>query len=305
MKEYMIDILIPTYKPGPEFAELLRRLAKQVYPIHKVFIANTEKEYWDTDFERAYPGCEVVHIRKEEFDHGGTRSWMAGQSAADILVFMTQDALPADEHLIGKLAECFEEVRVKAAYGRQLARKDCKILERYTRAFNYPAKSRVKTKTDLPKMGIKTFFCSDVCAAYDRKTYCELGGFPRRTIFNEDMIYAGKVIEAGYGVAYAAEAKVIHSHNYKNREEFRRNFDLGVSQAEYPELFQKYPSEGEGIQLVKKTAQYVCRIGKPWLLFSLFFKSASKYAGYFLGKRYKRLPRWLVRKCTMSPGYWK
>ena len=31
------------------------------------------------------------------------------------------------------------------------------------------------------------------------------------TIFNEDMIYAAGVIQAGYAIAYAADAKVIHS----------------------------------------------------------------------------------------------
>ena len=305
MEKYVVDVFIPAYKPGPELAELLRSLAKQVYPIHQVFIANTEKKYWDPVFEKAYPNCKVVHISKEEFDHGGTRNWMAEQSSADILVFMTQDALPADEKLIGKMAERFAETRVKAVYARQLPQKDCSLMERYTRSFNYPSKSRIKTKEDLPELGIKTFFCSNVCAAYERRTYHALGGFPRPTIFNEDMIYAGWLIESGYAIAYEAEAKVIHSHNYNNRQQFHRNFDLAVSQAQYPELFEKYPSESEGIRLVKKTAAYVCEKGKPWLVIPLFLQSVSKYAGYFLGKRYKKLPMWLVKKCSMSPSYWE
>ena len=164
---------------------------------------------------------------------------------------------------------------------------------------------RIKTKEDLPEMGIKTFFCSNVCAAYDRKTYVDLGGFPRPVIFNEDMIYAGRVIGAGYGVAYAADAKVIHSHNYSGWQQFHRNFDLGVSQARHSELFLQYSSEGEGIRLVKQTAAYACKMGRPWLLFPLVWKSACKYAGYFLGKRYDKLPGWMVRKCTMNRDFWK
>lgn len=305
MKEYIVDVLIPVYKPGPEFKELLRRLANQVYPIHKILIVNTDESYWNTLYEKEYPGCEVTHILKEEFDHGGTRHWMAEQSGAEIMVFMTQDALPADDELIGNLVKVFEDDKVKAAYARQLARQDCELLEKYTRSFNYPDKSRIKTKEDLPVLGIKTFFCSNVCAAYNRKTYMELGGFPLKTIFNEDMIYAGKLIEAGYAIAYVAEAKVIHSHNYTNRQQFHRNFDLAVSQVQYPELFSKYPSEREGIKLVKNTSRYVCREGKPWLIFSLLLKSASKYAGYFLGKRYRKLPKWLVKKCSMNSEFCK
>ena len=68
---------------------------------------------------------------------------MAERSSADIMVYMTQDALPADEKLIGNLIKPFENVKVKAAYARQLARGDCELLEKYTRNFNYPDKSRI------------------------------------------------------------------------------------------------------------------------------------------------------------------
>lgn len=300
-----VDILIPTYRPGPELTQLLRRLAEQHYPIHQVRIVNTEEGCWDPEFEKAYPGCRVTHIAREDFDHGGTRHQMAEESQAEILIFMTQDALPADWDLVGNLVAAFDTEGVRAAYARQLARSDCSFLETYTRDFNYPSVSRVKTREDLPNLGIKTFFCSNVCAAYDRRTYLELGGFCRHTIFNEDMIFAGGLILAGYSIAYEARARVIHSHNYSGRQQFHRNFDLAVSQADHPEIFESYPSEGEGIRLVKQTAAYACRKGRPWLLFPLFWQSACKYAGYFLGKRYRRLPGWLIARCTMSPAYWK
>ena len=304
MKNYTVDILIPTWKPGPETAELLRRLAAQVYPVQQLLIVNTEERHWNPELEKLYPGCRVRHIRKEEFDHGGTRDWMARQSAADLLLFMTQDALPADNRLVGRLAEAFADPRVKAAYARQLPRKNCGPLESYARKFNYPPESRIKSREDLPGMGIKTFFCSNVCAVYDRETYMELGGFPQRTVFNEDMIYAGKLIEAGYCIAYTAEAEVYHSHNYSGRQQFHRNFDLAVSQAQHPELFERYPSEGEGIRLVKQTARHVCRIRKPWLLVPLTWQSGCKYAGYWLGKRYEKLPGWVAKRCGLDKkGY--
>ena len=37
----------------------------------------------------------------------------------------------------------------------------------------------------------KTYFCSNVCAAYKKSIYEEIGGFVKKAIFNEDMIYAG------------------------------------------------------------------------------------------------------------------
>lgn len=149
---------------------------------------------------------------------------------------MTQDAVPADVYLVEKLVSAFEKEKVAAAYARQLPDKDCDIIERYTRSFNYPKESSVKTKADLDRLGIKTFFCSNVCAMYRRSIYEKLGGFVKHTIFNEDMIFAGKLIQEGYAIAYVAEARVVHSHNYTNCQQLHRNFDLAVSQADHPEI---------------------------------------------------------------------
>ena len=154
-------------------------------------------------------------------------------------------------------------------------------------------------------MGIKTFFCSDVCAAYRVDLFHKLGGFESPVIFNEDMFFAAKAVFAGYYVKYEAEAKVIHSHNYTVRQQFHRNFDLAVSQTMHPEIFEQISSEAEGMKLVKSTMKYLCSIGKPYLIFELGIQCVGKYAGYRLGKRYKKLSRKQILKCTMSPEYWK
>lgn len=274
--------------------------------IHKIIIINTRTDIFPEELNRSNYKIEITHIEPDQFDHGGTRNMGAGMSDADIVVYMTQDAIPVDEKLIGTFAKIFEEnPDIGIAYGRQLPREECNIIERYTRRFNYPEKSLIKTKEDLPKLGIKTFFCSDVCAAYRRNYLLSAGGFENPTIFNEDMIFAGKRIYAGDKVAYVAEAKVIHSHNYTGRQQFHRNFDLAVSQAQHPEVFEGVPSEGEGIRMVKATAKYLVRNGYPWKVFMLVYQSGCKYIGYFLGKRYEKLPMWLILKCTSSRKYWK
>ena len=306
MKEKITDVIIPVYHPGSEFETLLDRLEKQDYPINKILIMNTEEEYWNRDWETRHPIVEVHHLTKPEFDHGGTRKKAAEISQAEILVFMTQDAIPCDRHLLRNLVTALtKDDNIGAAYGRQLPKKDCGFVERYTRSFNYPETSSVKTAEDLQVYGIKTFFCSNVCAAYRKEIYDKLGGFVERTIFNEDMIYAGNLIKAGYGIAYAADAKILHSHNYSCMEQFHRNFDLGVSQAEHPEIFQSVPSEGEGIRLVKKTFSYLLKTGRVWLIPGFIMQSAFKYAGYRAGKNYQKLSLNMRIRCSMNPSYWK
>lgn len=306
-----VDVIIPVYKPDATFELLLERLGKQSYPIRRIIIMNTERSFWKEERYEGVPNLEVHHVTKAEFDHGGTRNQGASYSEADIMVFMTDDAVPADRNLIRELVKALDQKGsageiVAAAYARQLPNRDCAPAEKYTRSFNYPEESRVKTKADLAELGIKTFFASNVCCAYDRRLFTEAGGFTNRTIFNEDMIYAGNaVLYRGQAIAYAAEAKVIHSHNYGCVAQLKRNFDLAVSQADHPEVFEGIRSESEGIRLVKKTCKWLLEQKKPWLIPGVIVKSGSKYMGYLLGKRYRKLPRWLVLKITMNREYWK
>lgn len=300
-----VDVLIPVYRPDGKLTELLKRLKMQNYPIHRVILMNTEEKHFPTELTGIWDRVEVYHLAKEEFDHGGTRDRGVRMSTADLVVCMTQDAMPADETLIEELVEPFDDPKVWAAYARQLPNEDCREVEKYTRSFNYPEQSMVKTKEDLDRLGIKTFFCSNVCAAWRREKYLELGGFVKHTIFNEDMILAGTMIKQGGKIAYCAKAKVIHSHNYSAFQQFHRNFDLAVSQTMYPEVFGGIRSESEGIKLVKKSLSYCIKIGKPWLMIQVVTQSAGKLLGYKMGQRYRSLPMWLILRCTMSPSFWR
>lgn len=303
--EKTIDVIIPVYHPGKEFGELLKKLDQQSHPLNRIILMNTGDAPWKEEIEEQYPKCRVELLKKEAFDHGGTRHLAAALSEADYLLYMTQDAVPADEFLVERLIESFQRGTVKAAYARQLPNDSCREIEKYTRSFNYPEKSRIKSKKDLETLGIKTFFCSNVCAMYERETYLALGGFVRHTIFNEDMIYAGGLIKKGYEIAYVADAKVIHSHNYNAKEQFHRNFDLAVSQVDHPEIFQGIRSEKEGVRLVLHTAGYLLKVKKPWLLVPLVTTSAGKILGYKFGQNYRRLSKKFILKCTMNKNYWR
>ena len=295
-----VDVIIPTYRPGPELCGLLRQT---VVPEH-IFLVNTEEAAFDSALIENLPQVSICHIPKKAFDHGGTRQMALGLSKAAYVLFMTQDALPADKCLIERLLSAVAEPGVRVAYVRQLPRGDCCVIERYTRLFNYPETSRVKNIGDLPDLGVKTFFCSNVAALYDRAYLLAGGGFYVPSIFNEDMVFAAKALRAGAAVAYAADARVIHSHNYSARQQFHRNFDNGVSQARHPEAFEGVGSAGEGKKLVVSTLKHLLRTGHPLLVPKLFLHSAAKLSGFYLGRHYHRLPKFVVRVCTDNRGFW-
>lgn len=300
-----VDVIIPTCNPSEDFSLLLGSLQRQTVMPRKVYILNTITDNCNvSSFNARYriaDNIEIRHLESAEFDHGKTRNEGARLSDADFVLFLTQDAVPADNKLIEQLSKNINE-NVVVAFARQISSNQLPI-ERLQRAFNYPAKSYIKSEKDKKSMGIKTIFCSNVCAMYHRKTFWDLDGFNTKNIFNEDMLFAYKAIKAGYSIAYEANACVIHSHNYSCLKIFRRYFDQGVSQKENEHIFKEFSSLGEG----SKQAQFVIKglwANKDIANIILFlFQSASKLSGFFFGRHYTWIPKGLCKKLSMNAKY--
>ncbi len=300
-----VDAVIPAYKPGHDLRELVEKLLDQTVRLGRIIIINTDREFFDEKEYLIAPVVEVVHITRHEFDHAGTRDMGLRMSDADYVLFMTMDAIPKDNYLVEKLLSGFRRAdNIAVSYARQLPKKDCNRIEQITREFNYPAQSRVQTSDDIKELGIKAYFCSDVCAMYDTSIYRSLGGFKAPAIFNEDMVYAAGALDAGYAVSYCADALVYHSHNYTGRQYYRRNFDLGVSQADHPEIFERFNVKGTGMQLVRKSLAQICRSGTPADIIRLVYYSGMKYLGFRKGKNYHKLSLESCLKHTSDKEYW-
>jgi rhamnosyltransferase len=119
-------------------------------------------------------------------------------------------------------------------------------------------------------------------------------------IFGEDTVTAGKLLQAGYKVAYVADAPVYHSHSYTAIQEFRRYFDIGVlhiREAWLQEIFGK--AGGEGIRFVLSELRYLLRAA-PWQTPSAMVHFAPSYL--MIGQAH--LPVKLKRQLSMHRGFW-
>ena len=143
------DVIIPVYRPDEKLKKLLEGLRKQTHLAEHIFLIHTKTEGVSLEWCKEYETVQVIEIRPEEFDHGGTRRMGAELSDEEFLIFMTQDAVPQDQYLIEKLMEPFQDQKVGASYARQLPDKDCRMVECYTRSFNYPQEELVKIANGL------------------------------------------------------------------------------------------------------------------------------------------------------------
>ena len=298
-----VGLCVPTLNAGAIWREWLKRTVPAAANARILVIDSSSDD--ETASTARLAGLEVLVIKRSDFDHGGTRQLaLYTLSDCDIVIFLTQDALVANDEALTNLVAAFEDPHVGAAFGRQLPHKDATPLAAHARYFNYPPVSRVVGNTDVPRLGIKTAFLSNSFAAYRREALLAAGGFPQGTILSEDMMAGARLLQKGWKLAYCADACVQHSHNYSLQAELRRYFDIGVFHSRERWLLAWLgKAEGEGKRFVLSEIRYLWRHA-PWRLPEAAIRTLLKYAGYRLGKAEDRLPLALKRQLTMHRGYW-
>jgi rhamnosyltransferase len=300
-----VGIIVPTLNAGALWKAWLWAFDQQTRkPEYRLVIDSSSTDH---TVALAYAhGFDTHIIPRAEFNHGRTRQLGVRMlAAAEIIVFMTHDALLARSDGIEQLLLAFEDERVGVAYGRQLPHKNAGPIGAHARIFNYPAESHVRTLQDLQQFGIKTAFLSNSFAAYRRSALFAVGGFPTNTIMNEDTYVAGKMLIAGWKVAYCTGAQVYHSHDYRYREEFKRYFDIGVFHAHTAWLQRTFGSAaGEGWRFVASELRYLIKRA-PWLIPSAMLRSGLKWCGFKLGSSLERaLPLFFKQRISLHRAYW-
>ncbi len=300
-------VVVPVYNGGPLWGEAARALARACRASrHAVRVKVVDSSSRDDSVASARAqGFEVTGIAAADFDHGGTRNAAVRGEAADVYLFLTQDAILERPDALDTLLAAFHNSDVAIAYGRQLPHRNANPIAAHARNFNYGAHSRVVGLEDRPRLGIKTVFVSNSFAAYRAVVFNELGGFPERNILSEDMYLAARAVLSGCKVAYVSDACARHSHNYSPLDEFRRYFDIGVFQADHDWINHEFgPAEGEGMRFVRSEARCLLAQAPLWLP-RAGLHNALKMLGYRLGRKYHRLPAACRPRLSMQPGYWK
>lgn len=300
-----VALIVPTLNAGRGWDVWLAALKSQNIQPREVWVFDSESEDGTVEKARQH-GLNVYLVERSTFDHGATRQrGVEAAAGADILVFLTQDALLSNCCSLEVMLQSFANPKVGAAYGRQLPHEGAKPIEEHARLFNYPPESCIKQFADAKMLGIKTAFISNSFAAYRREALMAVGGFPSGTIFGEDTIVAARMLLQGWKIAYCADAQVYHSHHYTYRQEFRRYFDIGVLHAREPWIQENFGgASGEGRRFVVSELKYLLRQA-PWLIPSALLRTVLKLMGYRLGKLEARLPVGLKKQLSMHRRFWE
>lgn len=286
-----ISVIIPTLNAEHDIEGLLTVLGRQSIQPIETLVVDSASEDRTIELIQKHKGVRLLQIDRQDFNHGGTRDLALRESRGDFVCFLTQDALPvSDDYLELLVAPMVDDSEIALVSGRQLPKADARRFEQLVRGFNYPDSSSVRSKRDLKKYGIKTFFASDTCSAYRRTAYLECGGFEHVNT-NEDMLMAARFIASGMKVAYEPRAEVYHSHNLTPSQQFARNRAVGFFLETHTDELMHASEIGEGGRLVKMVSSQLLREGSFGEFVAFGVDCCARLLGNRAGRRAARNER--------------
>ena len=233
-----ITVFIPTYF-GEEyledlFAMVFRQKIDKSYEVLVYDTSSTDKTpQIIKKYAARYKNLRYKTITKAEYGHGKTRAAAAHDAKGDIVVYLSQDAVPAHDRWLYEMTKPFEiSPRIIGVMGKQDPRpKTFPLLKREIMSvfssFGPDCGTTIFYSDDFVKQQDvydKICFYSDVNSAA-RRSYL-VGELPYKDVpYAEDQLFGRDIINAGYMKAFAPRGNVLHSNEFKLSEYKNRMFD--------------------------------------------------------------------------------
>jgi rhamnosyltransferase len=304
----VISIVIPVKNGGGDLERLLAGIAGQAVDDQvEVVIVDSGSTDGSVALARSH-GASVQEIPAREFSHGASRNLAARSSRGEVLVFVSQDAYPVDEHWLERLtAPLHDDPRVAGVYGRQLAHEGARPPERYFLDFLYGPQGRSQTAAGAAQLTMDTTLFSNVNAAIRRELW-ERHPFVEDIIMSEDQDWSRRVLLEGFAVVYEPLAAVRHSHDYTLSAAFKRFFDSGAS-ADRAYLAGQGSSKralrAAALRYARGELAWLWSTGQArWIPYTALYETI-KMVGLLLGANHARLPLAAKRRMSALPGFWE
>lgn len=301
----MLSVVIPVKNGGSDLERCLRAIrAQQVDEEVEVVIVDSGST--DRSVAVAHEhGAVVIEIPATAFTHGGSRNLGAARARGDVLVFISQDAVPVGEEWLARLvAPLRADPTLAGVYGRQIPHPGATPPEAYFLDFLYGPNSRRQSIAGADDLSMDATLFSNVNSAIRRSAW-EQFPFAENIVMSEDQEWSRRALLAGHALQYEAEAVVRHSHTYTLTAAFRRFFDSGVSSehaymadnAESKKVLRRRSisyAVGE-IAWLRRTNQL------RWLPYTVVYE-AAKMVGLIMGINHHRLPTSVKRRFSHLPA---
>lgn len=298
-----VSIIILTKNAGSRFAQVLKGILANRVPFgYEIIVIDSGSTDGTTLLVSNY-SIKLIQIAPSSFSHGGARNIGADNAQGEILIYLTQDAVPSDERWLANLTCGFNDPDVAGIFGRQIPKEDASPLERFFLQYVYPDYRIVKDSVNPHNCTLQDIFFSNVNSAIRRSEW-EASRFREDIIMSEDQAWAKDILMKNKKIIYEPAAAVCHSHKYNIRRAVMRNFDSGLSLKDITSAPFRRNFLYEA-RYIKSATFYFFRNNLYGYLVLFPFYEFLRLVGFLAGRYSRYLPLWLKKAFSENKVYWQ
>lgn len=298
-----VSIIIPTKNAGSRFDLVLKGIcASRVAFDYEIIVVDSGSSDETLRLIDKYP-ARLIAIMPSTFSHGGSRNIGADNAQGEILVYLSQDAVPYNEEWLANLTAGFGDPDVAGVFGRQVPNEGASPIEKFFLRYVYPDYMIVKDSVNPDNCSLQDIFFSNVLSAI-RKSEWKGNKFKEGIIMSEDQAWAKDMLIKHKKILYEPTAVVCHSHNYTVRRLIMRNFDSGLSLKDIVNAPLKRNLLYEARYIKSATSHFFKNKLYGYLLIFLFYEF-FRLLGFYVGRHSRFLPLWLKKALSENKAYWR
>lgn len=223
-----VSVVIPSYNAGSKFKETLSGLRAQK-KVEKIEIIVVDSGSQDQTLDICYQyNVRLYKIPHEEFSHSYARNLGAQYAVGDILLFMTQDAIPIGEDWIYQMiAPIIQREAVATSCGEKnpentelfykIATMEYARFRRITYENQINSYDGNESLDELRRKASLTDIATAILASVFKQMYY-------RYSYAEDLDMGIRLLQNGYRIMLLKDISVLHGHNRTCGYYIRRAF---------------------------------------------------------------------------------
>jgi rhamnosyltransferase len=270
------SIVIRAFNESRHIGRLLEGIRQQTVSDVEIILVDSGSGDDTVAIAESY-GAKVVRIPPQEFTFG--RSLNLGLQAATraLVVIASAHVYPVYPDWLERLLEPFADPLLALSYGKQRGAGTSKFSEHQIFAQWFPEQSQLRQNHP---------FCNNANSCIRRALWME-HAYDETLTGLEDLAWAAWAQAQGHGIAYVAEAEIIHVHNETPRGVFNRYRREGMAfKRIYPEAhFSLYDlfrmiTANIGFDLLHAARERRLRANFAGILWFRWNQFWGTYAGY-------------------------